>query len=335
VDSSDESPAGAVTGPEIDVPVPTGRAVLGVGYVLAAAGLFAVNGSLSKAVLSGAFSSLQLVEIRCLVASAVFAAVAFARRPGSLRMGRREIAFVTVYAIVGVALVQWLYFVSISRMPVSITLLIEFTAPVLIALWVRFVRRQSVHRRIWVALGLTVAGLALVAEVWRGLSLDAVGLLAAGAAAVSLATYYLLGEHGVGRRDPWSLAAWSFGVAGLFWILVTPPWRIPWRHLDASLPLGQTGLTPPTWLLVGYVVLLGTAAPFGLTLLALRRIGAGHAGLIATAEPPLAGLVAWPVLGEVLDTAQILGAVVVLAGIVLAETARRPVRIATAAVPPG
>jgi drug/metabolite transporter (DMT)-like permease len=308
---------------------------VGVGYVLTAAILFSVNGSVSKAVLSGTVSSLHLVEVRCLVASVIFALIAAVRDPASLRIGRRELGFVVVYAIVGVAMVQWLYFVSIARMPVSITLLIEFTAPVLIALWVRFVRKEPVRGRIWIALTLTLIGLALVARVWAGLTLDAIGLIAAVAAALSLATYYLLGEHGMGRRDPWSLAAWSFGIAGLFWAVVAPPWTFPFGRLTTSVDLGVTGLSAQAWAYVTFVIVLGTVAPFGLTMLGLRAIGATRVGLIATAEPPLAGLVAWPVLNETLTTVQIAGALVVLAGIVLAETARSTLPESAPAPAPG
>ncbi len=292
--------------------------------MLLAATLFSVNGSVSKAVLSGTLTSVQLVSLRCLGASALFVAVALARRPASLRIGRREFAFVATYGVIGVAMVQWLYFVSITRMPVSVTLLIEFTAPLLIALWVRFVRREPVRRRIWVSLVLTLTGLALVAQVWSGLTLDALGLTTSIGAAVALACHYLLGERGVSRRDPWSLAAWSFGVAGLFWAIVSPPWTIPFGRLAEPLPLGHTGAAAPGWVYVTYVVLLGTATPFGLVLLGLRSIGATRVGLIGTAEPPLAGLVAWPALGETLSAVQVVGGAVVLAGIVLAETARGP-----------
>ncbi len=294
--------------------------------MLAASTLFAVNGTVSKTLLTSVLTSLQLVQVRCVIAAAVFAAVAGLRDPRSLRIGRRELAAVAVYGTVGVALVQWLYFVAIARMPVSITLLIEFTAPALVALWVKFVRKEPVHARIWLALALILGGLALVARVWVGLTLDAVGLLAAGGAALSLATYYLLGAHlldsGTRRRDPFSLAAWSFAVAAMFWSVVRPPWDLPFDQLGTALDLGQTSVSAPVWLLVGYVTLLGTVAPFGLTLLALEAIGVTRTGLLATSEPPLAGVVAWPVLGETLTGAQVAGGAVVLTGIAIAETAR-------------
>jgi drug/metabolite transporter (DMT)-like permease len=294
--------------------------VVGLAASLAASTLFAVNGTISKLVLENGLSSLRLVEIRCVLAAVVFAAIAAARRPSSLAIGRRELGFLAVYGVAGIAMVQWLYLVAIARMPVSISLLLEYTAPLLVALWVRFARGEHVRSRIWFALAFSLGGLVLVAEVWNGLSLDAIGLVAALLAAVSLALYYLVGEHGLGRRDPTSLAAWTFGAAGVFWSLLLPWWTFPFGALANRVEL--YGLHPPVWLLLAWVVLLGTVAPFALLFVALGRIGAPRTGLFGTAEPVLAGVVAWIVLGEVLSPAQLAGATVVLAGILLAVTAR-------------
>jgi drug/metabolite transporter (DMT)-like permease len=301
---------------------------VGVGYVLGAAALFAVNGTVSKIVLQGGLSSLRLVEIRCLGAALLFAAIAAARRPASLRIGARELAFLAVYGVIGLAMVQWLYLVAITRMPVSVSLLIEFTAPLMVALWVRYVRREQVSSQIWLALALVLGGLGLVARVWAGLTLNGVGLLCAGLAAVALAAYYLLGERGLADRDPWSLAAWSFGAAAAFWALAQPWWTFPFEQLAVPLRFGAGGGGAgggpelPGWALVGWVIVMGTLAPFGLVLAALTRIGATRVGLIGTAEPPLAGLVAWLAIGETLVPVQVVGSVVVLAGIALAEVAR-------------
>ena len=303
----------------------TGRSSSGLGVLLvvAAAAVFSVNGTISKSAMVGGLSSLQLVEIRCAAATLVFAAVAAARAPASLRVSWRELGQIAVYGVIGVAMVQWLYYVSIERMPVSIALLIEFTAPVMIALWVRFGRREPVHNRVWVALALILVGLALVARVWGGLTLDGLGVVAAVLAAVSLALYYLLGENALGKRDSWAVAAWSFGAAALFWSLVAPWWHFPWARLGEPAPVGHLGHTP-MWVLVSYVVLLGTVLPFSLVLKGISLIGAARVGLLSTLEPPLAGIVAWFVMGEQLSPVQLLGGAVVLAGVVIAETARAP-----------
>jgi drug/metabolite transporter (DMT)-like permease len=282
--------------------------------------LFAINGTVSKVVLEAGMSSLRLVEIRCTAAAVAFFLIAALRSPGSLRAGAGELGFIVVYGITGIALVQWLYLVAIARMPVSLALLIEFTAPLLVALWVRFVRRGEVRARVWLALVLSFGGLAVVSQAWKGFTLDGLGMLAAGAAAVSLAAYYLLGEHGLGRRDPFSLSAWSFAAAGGFWSILLPWWSFPFELMDDRVAI--VGLTAPVWLLVTWVVLLGTVAPFGLSLIGIGLIGATRTGLIGTAEPVLAGLVAWIVIGELLTGWQLIGAGIVLTGIVLAETSR-------------
>lgn len=318
----------------------TRQDLLGASMVLAASCLFAVNGTVSKLVLTDGMSSLRLVQIRCVAAAVVLAGVAWCRRPGSLRISWRELRFLAVYGVVGVAMVQWLYFVAITRMPVSISLLIEFTAPLLVALWVRFVRREPVRRRVWLALAAVLLGLALVARVWAGLTLDGLALVACVLSAGCLAAYYLLGEHGLSTREPLTLAAWSFVVAGAFWSLLLPWWTFPFADLAAPADLaavtdGRVEAAVPVWLLVSCVVLLGTVAPFALVLQGLSRIGATRAGLLGTAEPPLAGLVAWVVLGEALAPVQMLGGIVVLAGIVLAETARAPGQPSTVAIPEG
>lgn len=309
------------------------RSLVGVGFVVVAAALFSVNGTVSKLLMEAGLSSLRLVEFRCAAAAVLFAVIAHVRSPGSLRIGLRELGFLAVYGVVGLALVQWLYLVALSRMPVSISLLIEFTAPLLIALWVRYVRKEAVHSRVWLALVLVLGGLALVAQVWAGLTLDTLGVVCASLAAVALAAYYLLGERGLAERDPWSLAAWSFAAAALFWAVLQPWWTYPFGQLSEPVGLGGAGTGTPVsgWALMAYVVLLGTVAPFGLVLAALGRIGATRVGLVGTLEPPLAGVVAWLAIGETLTGVQILGALVVLAGIVLAESARAARR--TAAVP--
>ena len=301
------------------------RAWTGVGYVLLAATFFSVNGVVSKLVMAAGLSSLRLVEVRCLGAALLFAAMAAWRRPASLRIGARELGFVAVYGVVGLALVQWLYLFALGRMPVSISLLIEFTSPLLIALWVRYVRKEAVHRRIWLALALVLGGLALVAQIWAGLTLDTLGVLASSLAAVSLAAYYLLGERGLAGRDAWSLAAWSFAAAAAFWAVLQPWWSYPFDQLAVPVGLRGDGAGPlvPTWVLVLWVVVLGTLAPFSLVLAALGRIGATRVGLVGTSEPPLAGVIAWLAIGETLAPVQVAGAVVVLAGIVLAESARQ------------
>lgn len=304
------------------------RTAVGVAMGLAAPLLFSVNATVAKVVMANGLSSLELVSLRSAGAALVLVTATLLTRPAALRTTPRELGFLVVYGVMGIAMVQWLYFVAIRRMPVGIALLLEYTAPIMVALYVRFGRGEDVRRRVWLALGLSLGGLALVAQVWDGLTLDGIGVLAALGAAVSLGTYYVLGEHGLGRRDPLSLAAYIFTVSAVLWAVVTPWWSFPFDALTGSAQVAVGGLSGsvPTWVLALWVVVLGTVAPFGLILLAVGRVGPARVGMLGMIEPVAAALVAWLVLDERLAAVQLLGGGIVLVGIVLAETSRTPAR---------
>lgn len=292
---------------------------------LASATLFAVNGTVSKVILGTGISPLRLSELRATCGAVGLALGLALLTPARLRLTRREIPFLLFYGVCGFALVQWLYFVAIHRLPIGIGLLLEFTAPVLVALWARFAWHEHVRRRVWAALALSLAGLVLVAEVWSGFSLDGIGVAAGLVDAVALALYFLVGERGVGRRDPTSLVCYSLLFAALFWAVTQPWWSFPFGKLSGSTSLHGhfAGTSLPVWLLYLWLVVLGTILPFALSIGALRHLPATTVGIVATFEPVAASVVAWLWLGESLDAAQLVGGLTVLAGIVLAETARR------------
>jgi len=292
--------------------------------VVIAALLFGVNGTVSKLVLQSGLPPMRFTEIRSGGAFLCLITYALIRRPDSLKINRHQIGFLALYGIAGFAAVQVFYFIAISRLPVGIGLLLEFTAPVLITLYVRFVRKESVKSRMWAALVLAISGLILVAQVWNGLTLDGIGLLAGGVASVSLAIYYLLGEHGVGIRDTTSLTAWAFGFASAFWVIVQPLWTFPMHLLSKQVSLGGRFATfhAPLSIFIIAVILFGTVAPFVLVVGALRHTSPARTAMIGMLEPVFASIVAWWWIGESLTLIQIIGGVVVLTGIALAETAR-------------
>jgi drug/metabolite transporter (DMT)-like permease len=294
--------------------------------VWTAAALFAVNGTVSKVVLESAgLSTIELTQARSTGAFVGFALVLALWRPASLRVGGRELLYLVAFGVTGVAFVQWLYFVAIHRLPIGIALLIQYLAPLIVALWARYVFHAPVRRRIWLALALALAGLSLIVEVWGGgIALDGIGVAASLAAAGAYALYILMAEHAVARRDPISVACYGFLFAAAFWFLVQPLWEFPLGRLgeSASLLGNVADLSLPAWLLVGFVIVGGTMASFGLIISALRHISATRVGIVAMLEPVAATVVAWAWLGEELGPEQLAGGAVVLAGIVLAQTSR-------------
>jgi drug/metabolite transporter (DMT)-like permease len=71
-----------------------------------------------------------------------------------------------------------------------------------------------------------------------------------------------------------------------------------------------------------FTIVLGSIAPFVLSLSALQLLPATTVGILATFEPVAATVIAWAWLGESLLLVQVVGGLIVIGGIVLAETAR-------------
>jgi drug/metabolite transporter (DMT)-like permease len=309
----------------LTVPVIKGDSTHRGQYLLVIASLlFAINGTVSKLVLHAGLPAMRFTEIRSAGAFLCLVTYALIRKPASLKINRHQIGFLALYGIAGFAGVQVFYFIAISHLPVGIGLLLEFTAPVLITLYVRFVRKESVKSRMWASLVLAISGLILVAQVWNGLTLNGIGLIAGGAASVSLAIYFLLGEHGVGIRDTTSLTAWAFGFATAFWLIVQPLWTFPIHLLSNQVSFGGRFAShhAPLSLFILVVILFGTVAPFVLVVGALRHTSPARTAMIGMLEPVFASIVAWWWIGESLTLVQIVGGVVVLTGIALAESAR-------------
>jgi len=300
------------------------RPLLGYAMVLAATCMWGINGTVSKAILSSGLSSLRLTEVRSTGAALALGTALLVARPRLLRIRRGELLFLAVFGILGLALVQWLYFFAIHRLQIGIALIIQYLAPVLIALWARFVAKEPVRRRIWVALVLALGGLSLVVDLWHGFSLDTLGTAAALGAAIAFALYILLAEHAVGRRDPVSLLCLGFAVAAVFWAVIQPWWSFPAGLVDDRVRLDGVLLatTTPIWLLMLTMIVVGTILPFLLLVGALRHVSATRVGVTAMFEPVAGALVAYAWLGESLSAAQLTGGAVVLGGILLAQTSR-------------
>ena len=286
--------------------------------------MFASNGIASKLLLDGHITAWRLAQVRALSACAILAIYLWRKAPTTFRIKRSEILPLVSYGVIGIAMVQALYFVSISRMHVSIALLIEFTAPVWIVVYLRVVKRKHVPNQMWLALVLALTGLALIAQVWDGLTLDGIGVIAGFGASFALAFYFLCGESLSGVRDNQSITMWGFFFAGFAWCLVLPIWSFPFDLFTTSIPLegALEGNNAPGWVLILYVVLIGTILPYLCVMGGLKNLKASTTSAFGLLEPIFAGIVAWFWFAESWNAIQLIGGVVVIAGIYMADQAR-------------
>lgn len=278
-----------------------------LGYLLAAvaAAMFALNGSLARFLLDDGISAAHLSQLRVTLAFLLLAGTLVVVDRRRLRIAPRDVPRMAWLGIVGVAVVQFTYFAAIERLPISVALVIQFTGPLLVLLWLRIVHGRHLRASLYGAVVLSVVGSALVVRVYDAGGLDGIGVLFAVIAAVSFAVY-LVGFERAGRSyDAFTTLAWGLGFATFAWIVASPPW---------TLPLGELANLRSVSLVLA-VVLVGTLGAFLLNLSALRHLPATRVGVVATLEPPLATVMAWLIHGEALAAVQITGGLLVVAAV--------------------
>jgi drug/metabolite transporter (DMT)-like permease len=285
-----------------------------LGYALAAsaATMWALNGSLSRLLLDDGVSALRLAELRGVLSFVFLAAALAVVRPRLLRIRRQDIPRLAFLGIAGLAGVHATYFFAISRLDVGVALVIQYLGPLILLLWLRLVHRRQLQRSLWGAAVLSVIGCFLVVQAWNPGAIDGLGLLAAFGAAITFAIYLYSSEQAGHRYEPVTTLVWGFGFASLFWLVVQPPWSFPFAEFSSAENIAL-GLG---------VAVIGTLLPFVCIVAALRHVPASRAAVVATLEPVLAAIIAWPVLGQDLDVAQIAGGLIVVGAVVWVQMQR-------------
>ena len=293
-------------------------------YLVMGALVFAFNGVISTVVLDH-ISPFRLAQVRSIGAFVILLTITLIVERRSLTATKKQLPMLAAYGIIGFAAVQAGYFLGIQRgVPLSLVLIVEFTAPIWIALWIKYVRKSFVPASMWGAIALSLLGLILLAQVWNGLSFDLFGLLGALFSAFALTAYFLIGKNfGTSRSAP-SLTVWGLGMASLTWLISMPIWEFPFEvfTIDMDLQGVFAGKTLPGWLLILWIITMGTIVPYLFVIAGLRLLSASTSSVIGMLEPVLAGVFAWIWLKQSWNGIQLIGAAVVLVGIYIADSAR-------------
>ncbi|CAN2229809.1 RhaT Permeases of the drug/metabolite transporter (DMT) superfamily [Candidatus Nanopelagicaceae bacterium] len=293
-------------------------------YLVIGAIFFSLNGVIVTLVLDH-MTTFRLAQVRAIGTFFLLFIITFIQDRKSLRAERREIPTLIFYGVFGYAMVQLGYFIGIAQgVPLSLVLIIEFTAPIWIVLWIKFVRKGAVANDMWIAIALSLLGLIFVAKVWEGFTFDLFGTLGALGAALALAVYFLMSQSQGTKRSAQAMVVWGMGVAGLFWSIVLPIWNFPTQIFTTQINLqGRfSDYNAPGWLLIAYIIVFGTMVPYLLVVGGIRRLSASTSSVIGMLEPVLAGAFAWIWLSQSWSAIQLVGGVIVLIGIYIADRAK-------------
>ncbi|WP_084106027.1 DMT family transporter [Demequina sp. NBRC 110056] len=299
------------------------RLASGLVFAMVSAASFGMSGSLARGLMDAGWTAGAATLVRVAIAALVLAVPGALAMRGRWHLLRRGWGVIVAYGVFAVAGAQLCYFLAVGYLDVSVALLIEYTAPVAVVLWM-WVRHGNRPTRLTVAGALiAAAGLVLLLDVLGGgANVDLVGVAWALAAMVGASVYFVIGGDESNGIPGMTLAA-----GGLIVALVV----LSAAALTGVLPIAWSTETvqfvpfAAPWWAVALVLGIVTAATAYVTgIAATRRLGARLGSFVALTEVMMATLFAWILLGQVPLAIQVGGALLVVAGVVVVKLGERP-----------
>jgi drug/metabolite transporter, DME family len=282
----------------------------GYGYVILAALLWALSATASKYLFNHGLSPFQLVQLRVTVCAVMLFVWLGFHCPTLLRISLSDIPYFLVLGVFGMAGVQFFYLFAISKIHVAAAILLEYLAPVFIALYTVVFAREKLSHYVIAAIISAVFGCYLVVGAYNLdiLSMNRAGILAGIGAAITFAWYSVHGEYGMRRYNPWTVLFYAVLFASIVWNILHPPLKAFMHHYSFV-----------TWIWIVYIGSMGTILPFGFYYEGINLIRSTRASITATLEPIIASLVSYLFLNEIMTPLQMMGGVLVIASIILLQ----------------
>ena len=279
---------------------------MGYLFVALAALLWGSLGPVARVAFDAGIDPLELAFWRAALAGTLFATHAVAR--GRLRVARRDVPGLVLFAFLGVTVFYWSYLRAVEIGGAALAAVLLYTAPAWVALAAASWLGEKLTARTVAALVLSLAGVALVALGGGGgeTRVSAAGIAWGLVAGLSYAAYYLFGKRYFARYETPTLFLYA-------------------------LPIGALSLLPavrfapksaPAWVAILFIAVVPTYLAYLLYAHGLRRVEATRAAMVATLEPVVAAVVAYLAWGERLGAAGTLGGFLVLSGVLVATTRR-------------
>jgi len=310
------------------------RRTASIGLLLAvvSAAAFGTSGVFASALLDAGWTAGSAVTARMAVAALALAVPAAVQLRGRWSLLRANAGAVLAFGALAVALPQLAYFNAVGYLSVGVALLLEYSGVLLVVLWTwaRLGQRPSAVTGAGVVVAL--AGLVLVLDVLSGARIDPVGVMWGLVAAVGLAAYFVLSAHSDDALPPLASAAAGLAVGALVLGAAALVGVVPWRTTAADVELAGRSTS---WLVpVLGLALLAAAFAYATGIAAVRRLGSRLSSFVGLSEVLFAVVAAWLALGQRPGVVQLVGGVVVLAGIVLVRLGERPPGPAVAGADP-
>jgi drug/metabolite transporter, DME family len=282
----------------------------GYSFVMVAAMLWAVSGSSAKFLFHQGISPFQLVQLRITLAAVFLFIWLFSKNKHLLRVAKGDLVYFIILGICGMAAVQFTYLFAISKIHVAAAILLQYMAPIFIALFSVVFAKEKLKSSTITAIIMATAGCWLVVGAYNlnVLSMNIIGIFSGIASAIAFAWYSIHGEYGMRKYNPWTVLFYALVFAAVVWNVLHPPLEA-FFHARSLLE----------WWWIFYIAIFGTVVPFGLYLEGINLIRATRSSITGMLEPITAGMLSYIFLNEVLEPLQLVGGVLVILAIILLQ----------------
>ena len=303
-------------------PVPS-RVSAGLAFAVVSAVSFGMAGGLARGLIETGWSPGAMTLVRVALAATVLTPFGVRELWGRWSLLRGNLALLGGYGFVAVAGAQFCYFSAVQHMQVGPAILIEFTAPaaVVVFLWLRHGQRPGAMTL--AGAGLAAFGLVLVLDLLSGADLSVRGVLWALGAMVGCATYFIISADEDNGLPPIVLA-WGGLLVGAVALAALGLVGLLPMHASTDAT-SYAGADVAWWVPLLVMGLVSAALAYVAGIAAGRRLGSRLASFVALLEVVASVGWAWLLLDELPGTVQLLGGLLILAGVIAVKAGERSV----------
>lgn len=286
------------------------------GYLLiaCAATLWGASATLVKYLFNAQFHPLIIIQTRVSIAFVLLFFYFITTNPRILRFSIRDVPLFFFVGVCGVAGSNYFYYFAIKESNVATAIVVQYSAPIMVALYAIFVQHERMTKFKLLALFFSSLGIFLAVGGLNGLLVsNSRGILFALVAAVSYAIFNIAGKPLIEKYTVWPALVFSLGAATLFWMVIQTPHTI----LAANYSFRD-------WQVFALVSTTSILIPYSLYFLGLHFLTPTRAIITSTLEPVVAIATAFVFLGGSMGALQSVGAVFVIGSIILLETTSEP-----------
>ncbi|MFB9765624.1 DMT family transporter [Nocardioides kongjuensis] len=303
----------------------------GVLLALTSAITFALSGALARPMLDSGWTAGSIVLLRIAIGALVVLPFGVVALRGRWELLRRAAPTVVLYGGLAVAGAQYCYFSAVRTMEVGPALLIEYTAPAAVVVWMWLAHGQRPGRLTVAGAVVAALGLVLVLDLFAGADVDVRGTAWALAAMVGAAAYFVISADERSGIPPITLAAGGLVVGGVLLGVLAVTGLMPMASSSSTVAYAGVDVAPWTVLLALGLVTAALAYTTGIA--ASRRLGSRLASFVALSEVVAAVVWAWLLLDQLPAPVQFLGGGLILAGVIGVKLGERSVVVGTDPLP--